>query len=139
MKNKFAKYKHVFNETLLGLFLDRLKIMTLAHSLELSTTQLNYLESKDIMNHVLEMPSQNPILFLNSVQTYFNIEFKSDFTRKYRQDKFFILNKPQPIGRSDITAINHKVETYFSLKEHAYFILARKISAYSYRQRQARK
>lgn len=57
MKNKFAKYKHVFNETLLGLFLSRLKIITLAHSLELSQTQLNYLESKDIINHVLEMPS----------------------------------------------------------------------------------
>ena len=133
MKNKFAKYKHIFNETLLGLFLSRLKILTLAHSLNLSGTQLNYLESKDIINHVLEMPSQNPILFLNSVQTYFNIEFKQDFARKFRQDKFFILNKPQPIGRSDITQINHKVDTYFSLRDHAYFILARKISAYEYR------
>lgn len=57
MKNKFAKYKHVFNETLMGLFLSRLKILTLAHSLDLTSTQLNYLESKDIINHVLEMPS----------------------------------------------------------------------------------
>ena len=36
MKNKFAKYKQVFDETLLGLFLSRLRIITLAHSLELS-------------------------------------------------------------------------------------------------------
>lgn len=57
MKNKFAKYKQVFDETLLGLFLSRLRIITLAHSLDLSETQLNYLESKDIMDHVLEMPS----------------------------------------------------------------------------------
>lgn len=56
-------------------------------------------------------------MFLNSMQAYFNIEFKTEFTRKYRQDKFFILNKPQPIGRSDITAINHRVMTYFSLRE----------------------
>lgn len=76
MKNKFAKYKQVFDETLLGLFLSRLKVMTLAHSLELTSTQLNYLESKDIIDHVLEMPSQNPILFLNAMQTYFNLDFK---------------------------------------------------------------
>ena len=57
MKNKFAKYRQVFDETLLGLFLSRLKILTLAHSLELSVTQRNYLESKDIIDHVLEMPS----------------------------------------------------------------------------------
>ena len=57
MKNKFAKYKQVFDETLLGLFLSRLRIITLAHSLDLSETQLNYLESKEIMDHVLEMPS----------------------------------------------------------------------------------
>ena len=76
MKNKFAKYKQVFDETLLGLFLSRLKVMTLAHSLELTSTQLNYLESKDIIDHVLEMPSQNPILFLNAMQTYFNLDYK---------------------------------------------------------------
>lgn len=94
MKNKFAKYKQVFDETLLGLFLSRLKVLSLSQQLELSQTQLNYLESKDIIEHVLELPSQNPIMFLNSVQTYFNLEFKSEFLRKYRQDKYFILNKP---------------------------------------------
>ena len=139
MKNKFAKYKQVFDETLLGLFLSRLRIITLAHSLELSQTQLNYLESKDIMDHVLEMPSQNPIMFLNSVESYFQIEFKQEFTRRFRQDKYFILNKPQPIGRSDITKINHRVVTYFSLREHAYFILARKIASHAQRSKAARK
>ena len=67
-------------------------------------------------------------MFLNSVQTYFNLDYKQDFLRKYRQDKYFILNKPQPIGRSDIQSINHSVQTYFTLRDHAYFILARKIS-----------
>ena len=84
MKNKYAKYKQVFDECLLGLFLARLKILTLAHSLELTATQLNYLESKDIIDHVLEMPSQNPIMFLNSMQVYFNLDFKKEFTRLYR-------------------------------------------------------
>lgn len=43
MKNKFAKYKQVFDETLLGLFLSRLRIISLANSLELSVPELNYL------------------------------------------------------------------------------------------------
>ena len=109
MKNKYAKYKQVFDESLLGLFLSRLKILTLAHSLNLSSTELNYLESKDIMDHVLETPSQNPIMFLNAMQTYFNLDFKREFIRLYRQDKYFILSKPQPVGRSDITSIKHSL------------------------------
>ena len=36
MKNKFAKYKQVFDETLLGLFLSRLKVLSLSQQLELS-------------------------------------------------------------------------------------------------------
>ena len=112
--------------------------MPLAHSLNLSQAQLNYLESKDILDHVLEVPSQNPILFLNAINTYFSIDFKKEFTRLYRQDKYHVLSKPQPIGRSDITKINFKVKTYYSLREHAYFILARKIS-YNNRLRASRK
>jgi len=139
MKNKYAKYKQVFEEVLLGLFLSRMKIVSLAHSLELTRTQLNYLESREIMDHVLENPSLNPILFLNSVQTYFGIEFKPEFCRRYRQDKYFVLNKPQPVGRQDIDKIEHRVQTYFSIRDHAYFILARKISAYAYRQKLAAK
>jgi hypothetical protein len=73
MKNKFAKYKQVFDETLIGLFLSRLKIISLANSLELSVSELNYLQSKDILEHVVELPSRNPILYLNSVQAYFYI------------------------------------------------------------------
>ena len=50
LKNKFAKYKVVFEETLLGLFLHRLKDVSLAFTLELSEVELNYLESKDILD-----------------------------------------------------------------------------------------
>ena len=51
------------------------------------------------------------------MQTYFNLDFKKEFSRLYRQDKYFILNKPQPVGRSDITQIKHRVETYWTLKD----------------------
>lgn len=79
VKNKFAKYKQVFDETLLGLFLSRLKVMSLFNMLELSQPEVNYLESKDILDHLVELPSRNPILFLNSIQQYFGLSFKREF------------------------------------------------------------
>jgi len=50
LKNKFAKYKAVFDDTLLGLFLHRLKVLSLAFTLELPDQELNYLESKDLLD-----------------------------------------------------------------------------------------
>jgi hypothetical protein len=73
VKNKFAKYKLVFDETLLGLFLSRLRILCLLSSLDFTQAEMNYLQSKEILDHIIELPSRNPILFLNSVQTYFHI------------------------------------------------------------------
>jgi len=93
VKNKFAKYKLVFDETLLGLFLSRLKVLSLLSSLNLSPAEVNYIESKDVLDHIIELPSRNPILFLNSIQTYFGVQFKSEYLRLYRQDKYIVLNK----------------------------------------------
>jgi hypothetical protein len=73
LKNKFAKYKTVFDETLLSLFLHRLKVMSLVYTVDLPFQEVNYLESKDILDHILESPSTSPTLFLNSVQSYFKI------------------------------------------------------------------
>jgi len=36
LKNKYAKYKPIFDETLLGLFLHRLKVISLAFILEMT-------------------------------------------------------------------------------------------------------
>ena len=128
VKNKFAKYKQVFEETLLGLFLNRLRIISVLSTLELTQAEVNYLESKDILDHVVELPSRNPILFLNSVQSYFNMTFKSEFLRHYRQDKYIVLNKAQPLHFNEIRKLNMTIFTYFTMREQAYLILARKIS-----------
>mgnify|MGYP006950272810 CR=1 FL=1 len=50
LKNKFAKYRTVFDETLLAIFLHRLKVLSLAFTLCLPQPELNYLESKDILD-----------------------------------------------------------------------------------------
>jgi hypothetical protein len=71
----------VFDETLAGLFISRMSIMGILFSLNLSKEEIIYLESKDILENIIETPSKNPVLFINSVQTYFKIEFKQDFLR----------------------------------------------------------
>lgn len=50
LKNKFAKYKSVFDETLLAMFLHRLKVVSLAFTLEMPSQEMNYLESKDLLD-----------------------------------------------------------------------------------------
>ena len=93
LKSKFAKYKQMFDETLISLFLHRSKSLYLAQMLELKACEVNYLESKDLLDHVLEAPSRCPTMFLNSVQSYFGFEFTWDFSRAYRQDNLLITLK----------------------------------------------
>jgi hypothetical protein len=57
----------VFDETLLGLFLSRMSILGILYSINLRREELIYLESKDILDDIVEAPSKNPILFINAV------------------------------------------------------------------------
>ena len=81
---KYQKHKQVFEETIQGLFLSRMAILGIVFSLNLKKEEFICLESKDILDHIVEAPSKNPILFINAVQTYFKIDFKPDFLRVCR-------------------------------------------------------
>ena len=128
LKNKFAKYRAVFDETLISIFLHRLKILSLAFTLRLSQAELNYLESKDILDAVLEAPSSSPTLFLNSVQTYFNVQLTANFNRAYHQDCYVLLIKSQPLTINDYRSVSMQVVPVLSLRELAYFLLASRCS-----------
>jgi hypothetical protein len=67
LKRKFLKYKLVTDEALLGLFLSRMSVMGIVFDLGLKKEELIYFESKDILDDILKAPSQNPVLFINSV------------------------------------------------------------------------
>lgn len=67
LKRKFTKYKQVFDETLLGLFLSRMSILGILFSINLKKEEYIYLESKDILDDIIEAPSRNPVLFVNAV------------------------------------------------------------------------
>lgn len=77
LRRKFSKQKHVFDETLIGLFLSRLKVLPIAnavvnlgHALKqrfLGECEVNYLESKQILEEIIAAPSQNPALFMSSI------------------------------------------------------------------------
>ena len=64
---KYQKQKQIFEETLEGLFLSRMAVLGLVFSLNLKKEEFIYLESKDILDHIVEAPSKNPILFINAV------------------------------------------------------------------------
>ena len=112
LRRKFSKEKHVFDEALIGLFLNRLKIIPfvqeiLAFSLNtgvklMSDHQWTYLQSKQILDDIISSASQNPALFLNSLQRYFHIDIEAEFLRKSRQDKYLFLSQltsqPMKIG-----------------------------------------
>jgi hypothetical protein len=93
LKRKMHKYRQVFDETILGLFLSRMSILGLVYSLNLKKEEFYYLESKDILEDIIEAPSKNPSLFINMISNYFKVEFKADFLRVVRQDKYVFLSK----------------------------------------------
>lgn len=67
LKRKVFKHKQVFDETLLGLFLSRMSILGIVYSLNLKKEEFFYLESKDILEDIIDAPSKNPVFFINSV------------------------------------------------------------------------
>jgi hypothetical protein len=93
LKRKMHKYRHIFDEAILGLLLSRSEMLGLVSMINMKKEEYNYLESKDILEDILEAPSKNPSLFINSISPYFNIEFNKEFLRTLRQDKFAFLSK----------------------------------------------
>ena len=96
LKKKVQKNKQIFDEALLGLFLSRMAILGLIYNLSLKKEEFFYLESKDILEDIIDAPSRNPTYFINAVQTYFKVEFKPDILRLVRQDKLLFLSKSLP-------------------------------------------
>jgi hypothetical protein len=66
LKRKFTKQKQVFEESLTGLFLSRMSVLGLMFSSNLTKEELIYLESRDILEDIIETPSKNPVLFINA-------------------------------------------------------------------------
>jgi hypothetical protein len=77
LRRKFSKQKHVFDETLIGLFLSRLKVFPIMNSIHdlgrslnqrlIKESEINYIESKDILDDIISAPSSNPALYMNSI------------------------------------------------------------------------
>ena len=46
--------------------------------------ELNYIQSKNILEDIISAPSKNPALYLNALQNYFNLDIEQEFMRKCR-------------------------------------------------------
>jgi len=118
LMRKYAKQKQVFDEMLTGLFLSRLALLPLAFQLNLCKEELIYLESREVLEDILESAYRNPVL-----------EFTAEFLRVCRQDKLLLLSRSQPVTTNDLKAVNLKPLSYYSIKELGFFILARSITS----------
>lgn len=67
LKRKVQKNKQVFDEIILGLFLNRMAIFNFVHHFNLKKEEHFYLESKDILEDIVDAPSRNPVFFINAV------------------------------------------------------------------------
>ena len=86
LRRKFSKCKHVFDEVLIGLFLNRLKVIPIITSMKnliqtlgcnlISSNQSIYLKGKTILEDIIGTAANNPALYLSSVEAYFNVEIE---------------------------------------------------------------
>ena len=102
---------------MLGLFIHRLKIFPFVSALNLQPYELNYLESRDILDHVIESARLSPVLFMNTVQWCFNLQLNADYVRAYRQDCYRLLNRQQPLTCNDFKHIDLAVNQVMTLRE----------------------
>lgn len=65
-----------------------MSILGIVFSLNLKKEEYFYLESKDILEDILDAPSNSPSFFINAVMHYFHIDFKPELLRSVRQDKW---------------------------------------------------
>jgi hypothetical protein len=139
LRRKFSKQKHVFDEALIGLFLNRLKVVPIIQDMKaygesigaplLSDEECNYIWGKTILDDIVGSASVNPALYLNSIQAYFHVDIEPEFLRKCRQDKFLFLSQltSQPMVLGNLQQVNLHSTSYFSVKEFAYLMLANQI------------
>lgn len=105
LKRKILKYKQVFEETLLGIFLQRMSVLNMVHNMGLKGEEYSYIESKDILEDIIDVPAKNPALFVNAVSAYFKLEFKPEFLRTLRQDRYVFIAKSQ-LAKGDIKPLS---------------------------------
>lgn len=94
-----------------------------------SESELAYIESKQILEDIIQVAAHNPALFMSTVSSYFNVEIENEFMRKCRQDKYLFLSKlnSEPMGMNNMPNVSLRCYNYYTLKEYSYFILATQI------------
>jgi len=68
-------------------------------------------------------------VYLNSLQTYFNVDIDSELLRQCRQDKYLFLNQlnQTPMSVDHLSSVNLRNHKAYDLREFSYFMLAQQI------------
>jgi hypothetical protein len=108
----------------------RMRIFDLIQSIQ-TPKEISKLMSCELINEIISLPLIEANLFLNFLQSHFNISLSHDMNKKLRNDKYFFQINPaiENVKASDISSINYQTTSYVTLKERAILFLIKQSSS----------
>ena len=136
---KFDKEPRTFKNLMMVLFFYRLETMQFYNSLQFEVGTKDYYQGKHILDDILQVPIENPLMFLKVVQSMCNVKFSFEFMRKLAVDKYSFLYNSSPFSICTETEDGEKVleisiknSAPVSVRERMYFLMAKLISTNEY-------
>jgi len=136
---RFDSDSRTFKNLLMVLFFYRLESMQFYNSLQFEVGTKDYYQGKFILDDILHVPAENPLLFLKVLQNVCHVKFSYELLRKIGIDKYsFVYNsKPFSIDKDNDEGeqvMNPIIKNYapVSVRERMYYVMARLISTKEY-------
>lgn len=137
MKKAFNSETKLFKNLLMILFFYRLESLQFHNTLQFEVGTKDYLQGKFILDDIIHVPSENPTLFLKTLQNVWNCSFSLELLRKSGIDKYSLVHADRPMEVANIKpteAVTAVIKNYapVSIRERVYFVMAKFISTKEY-------
>ena len=137
---KFEAETKTFKNLLMVLFFYRLESMQFHNSLQFEVGTKDYYQGKFILDDVLQVPSENPLLFLKVVQNTWKIKFSFELLRQVGVDKYCFVYNDKPFSICQDQEDGEKLiqpmlynHAPVNIRERMYFLMAKLISTNEYK------
>jgi hypothetical protein len=133
LKREFGEDERFYKNLLLVLFFYRLESLSFYSSLQFELGTKDYLMSKFILDDILHVASNNPLLFIKVSQNVFKVKFSTEFIRVCGIDKYSFISKERPIDLEDeddermgnpMEVVIHN-KAPINVRERMYFLMAK--------------
>jgi len=136
VQNNLEEESKLAKNLLMTLFFYRLESLPFHNGLQFDIETKEYLQGKVILKDIIKVATDNPLLFLKTIQNVCNVKFSSELLRKWGIDKYFI-GCPSPLQietGSDEVNVDGRMVNYgaVSVRERMYFVMASFISTREY-------